>query len=75
MNCVNLCELWCTAAMITVENYKIFVWPDPLSLLCGAGNLAKFGRHAGNMKFNTQSEDSIRLRMNLLVYFSIHHVY
>jgi hypothetical protein len=28
-----------------------------LNLSCGAGNLAKFGLQAGNMKLNTQNED------------------
>jgi len=33
--------------MITVENYKIFVRPDPLSHLCGAGNFGKLWSACG----------------------------
>jgi hypothetical protein len=47
ISCVNLCELWCTTPMITVESYKIFVRPDPLSPLCGAGNFGKIWSACG----------------------------
>jgi hypothetical protein len=46
-----------------------------LRLLCGAGNVAKFGLHAGNMNFNIQSEEcgpSHNICIILTVYFSIH---
>jgi len=44
---VKLYELWCTTPIITVQNYKIFVRPDPLSPLCGAGNFGKLWSACG----------------------------
>jgi hypothetical protein len=39
-----------------------------LSLFCGAGNLAKFGLHAGNMDLNTQKEEWIKILIGVRIF-------